>query len=242
MCRSRRTPGLGNRGFQRGGRRGQSPCRALERDFLHRQLCPLGGWGSRGVGPAPDLRGGAGPRGRVPGRPAPPAQAPRYPPSGEERRDARGGLDPSPQGEARGARGGRRTRPGERHRHVHTGAATPAGHPSSPSWRRHFCGDCPRVPLPLRPPDGWVRPPHLCLEGEHRRVVFSEPRVQVDLGEGTREMAGMARGVDKDPWTTRPAGSPRAQVMVHTADPGHTLPASWPAAGMSRQHAAYVPG
>ncbi|XP_015399849.1 sushi domain-containing protein 3 isoform X3 [Panthera pardus] len=63
-----------------------------------------------------------------------------------------------------------------------------------------------------------------------------------DLGEGTREMAGMARGVDKDPWTTRPAGSPRAQVMVHTADPGHTLPASWPAAGMSRQHAAYVPG
>ncbi|GAB5579616.1 sushi domain-containing protein 3 isoform X1 [Prionailurus iriomotensis] len=63
-----------------------------------------------------------------------------------------------------------------------------------------------------------------------------------DLGEGTREMAGMARGVDKDPWTTRPAGSPRAQVMVHTADPGHALPASWPATGMSRQHAAYVPG
>ncbi|XP_053763672.1 sushi domain-containing protein 3 isoform X2 [Panthera pardus] len=70
----------------------------------------------------------------------------------------------------------------------------------------------------------------------------SEQPSDRDLGEGTREMAGMARGVDKDPWTTRPAGSPRAQVMVHTADPGHTLPASWPAAGMSRQHAAYVPG
>uniref|UniRef100_A0A673UAJ5 Sushi domain containing 3 n=1 Tax=Suricata suricatta TaxID=37032 RepID=A0A673UAJ5_SURSU len=63
-----------------------------------------------------------------------------------------------------------------------------------------------------------------------------------DLGEGTREMAGMARGVDKDPWTARPAGSPRAQAMVHTAEPGHSLPASWPTAGMCRQHAAYVPG
>ncbi|XP_030149150.1 sushi domain-containing protein 3 isoform X2 [Lynx canadensis] len=70
----------------------------------------------------------------------------------------------------------------------------------------------------------------------------SEQPSDRDPGEGTREMAGMARGVDKDPWTTRPAGSPRAQLMAHTADPGHALPASWPAAGMSRQHAAYVPG
>ncbi|XP_034503306.1 sushi domain-containing protein 3 [Ailuropoda melanoleuca] len=64
-----------------------------------------------------------------------------------------------------------------------------------------------------------------------------------DLGEGTRELAGVARSVDKDPWTTScPAGSPRAQAMVHTADLGHAPPASWPTTGMSGQHMAYVPG
>ncbi|KAF3816034.1 hypothetical protein GH733_016139 [Mirounga leonina] len=64
-----------------------------------------------------------------------------------------------------------------------------------------------------------------------------------DLGEGTRELAGMAHSVDKDPWTTScPAGSPHAQVMVHTADLGGAPPASWPTAGMSRQHMAYIPG
>lgn len=64
-----------------------------------------------------------------------------------------------------------------------------------------------------------------------------------DLGEGTRELAGMARGVDKDPWTTScPASSPCAQVMVHVADLGRTPPAPWPTAGVSRQHMAYVPG
>ncbi|XP_004393649.1 PREDICTED: uncharacterized protein LOC101385739 [Odobenus rosmarus divergens] len=64
-----------------------------------------------------------------------------------------------------------------------------------------------------------------------------------DLGEGTRELAGMARSMDKDAWTTScPAGSPHAQVMVHTADLGGAPPASWPTAGMSRQHMAYVPG
>ncbi|XP_035954130.1 sushi domain-containing protein 3 isoform X2 [Halichoerus grypus] len=64
-----------------------------------------------------------------------------------------------------------------------------------------------------------------------------------DLGEGTRELAGMAHSVDKDPWTTScPAGSPHAQVMVHTADLGSAPPASWPTAGMSRQHMAYIPG
>ncbi|XP_025747528.1 sushi domain-containing protein 3 isoform X1 [Callorhinus ursinus] len=64
-----------------------------------------------------------------------------------------------------------------------------------------------------------------------------------DLGEGTRELAGVARSMDKDPWTTScPAGSPHAQVMVHTADLGGAPPASWPTAGMSRQHMAYVPG
>ncbi|XP_047556533.1 sushi domain-containing protein 3 [Lutra lutra] len=63
-----------------------------------------------------------------------------------------------------------------------------------------------------------------------------------DLGEGTRELAGVARGVDKDPWTTSPASSPCAQVMVRAADLGRTPPAHWPTAGVSRQHMAYVPG
>uniref|UniRef100_A0A8C9B821 Sushi domain containing 3 n=1 Tax=Phocoena sinus TaxID=42100 RepID=A0A8C9B821_PHOSS len=64
-----------------------------------------------------------------------------------------------------------------------------------------------------------------------------------DLGEGTRELASMARGIDKDPWTpSGPTSSPRAQVMVHTANPGQMLPASRPTVGMLRQPAAYVPG
>ncbi|XP_027472764.1 sushi domain-containing protein 3 isoform X3 [Zalophus californianus] len=71
----------------------------------------------------------------------------------------------------------------------------------------------------------------------------SEQPSDRDLGEGTRELAGVARSMDKDPWTTScPAGSPHAQVMVHTADLGGAPPASWPTAGMSRQHMAYVPG
>ncbi|XP_028022370.1 sushi domain-containing protein 3 isoform X3 [Balaenoptera acutorostrata] len=64
-----------------------------------------------------------------------------------------------------------------------------------------------------------------------------------DLGEGTRELASMARGIDKDPWTpSGPTSSSRGQVMVHTANPGQMLPASRPTAGMLRQPAAYVPG
>ncbi|XP_059780399.1 sushi domain-containing protein 3 isoform X3 [Balaenoptera ricei] len=64
-----------------------------------------------------------------------------------------------------------------------------------------------------------------------------------DLGEGTRELASMARGIDKDPWTpSGPTSSSRAQVMVHTANPGQMLPASRPTVGMLRQPAAYVPG
>ncbi|XP_036710140.1 sushi domain-containing protein 3 isoform X3 [Balaenoptera musculus] len=64
-----------------------------------------------------------------------------------------------------------------------------------------------------------------------------------DLDEGTRELASMARGIDKDPWTpSGPTSSSRAQVMVHTANPGQMLPASRPTVGMLRQPAAYVPG
>ncbi|KAM9700606.1 sushi domain-containing protein 3 isoform 1-T1 [Dama dama] len=63
-----------------------------------------------------------------------------------------------------------------------------------------------------------------------------------DLGEGTRELASVARGVDKDFWTASgPTSSPRAQVMVHTANPGQILPPSRPTV-MLRQPAAYVPG
>lgn len=47
-----------------------------------------------------------------------------------------------------------------------------------------------------------------------------------DLGEGTRGLANMARGMDKDPWTlSGPTSSPHAQVMVHTATAGQTPPA-----------------
>lgn len=63
-----------------------------------------------------------------------------------------------------------------------------------------------------------------------------------DLGEDTRELASMARGVDKDFWTASgPTSSPRSQVMVHTANPGQILPPSRPSV-MLRQPAAYVPG
>uniref|UniRef100_A0A8C6DP90 Sushi domain containing 3 n=1 Tax=Moschus moschiferus TaxID=68415 RepID=A0A8C6DP90_MOSMO len=63
-----------------------------------------------------------------------------------------------------------------------------------------------------------------------------------DLGEGTRELASMARGMDKDFWTASgPTNSPHAQVMVHTANPGQILPPSRPTV-MLRQPAAYVPG
>ncbi|XP_061055325.1 sushi domain-containing protein 3 isoform X3 [Eubalaena glacialis] len=70
-----------------------------------------------------------------------------------------------------------------------------------------------------------------------------QQRSNRDLGEGTRELASMARGIDKDPWTpSGPTSSSRAQVMVHTANPGQMLPASRPTVGMLRQPAAYVPG
>ncbi|XP_022420253.1 sushi domain-containing protein 3 isoform X2 [Delphinapterus leucas] len=95
----------------------------------------------------------------------------------------------------------------------------------------------------------------LGLKGlNNKRSISGESRIQpiqahdnhsftTDLGEGTRELASMARGIDKDPWTpSGPTSSPRAQVMVHTANPGQMLPASRPTVGMLRQPAAYVPG
>ncbi|XP_024597134.1 sushi domain-containing protein 3 isoform X5 [Neophocaena asiaeorientalis asiaeorientalis] len=95
----------------------------------------------------------------------------------------------------------------------------------------------------------------LGLKGlNNKRSISGESRIQLiqahdnhsfttDLGEGTRELASMARGIDKDPWTpSGPTSSPRAQVMVHTANPGQMLPASRPTVGMLRQPAAYVPG
>ncbi|XP_023972938.1 sushi domain-containing protein 3 isoform X1 [Physeter macrocephalus] len=100
-----------------------------------------------------------------------------------------------------------------------------------------------------------VQAAYLGLKGlNNKRSVSGESRIQpiqahdnhsftTDLGEGTRELASMARGIDKDPWTpSGPTSSPRAQVMVHTANPGQMLPASRPTVGMLRQPAAYVPG
>ncbi|XP_070104779.1 sushi domain-containing protein 3 isoform X1 [Equus caballus] len=64
-----------------------------------------------------------------------------------------------------------------------------------------------------------------------------------DIGEGTRELAGVACGVDKDPWApSGPADSPYTQVMVHTVYPGQRLPASRPTSRMPRQPATYIPG
>ncbi|XP_045700789.1 sushi domain-containing protein 3 isoform X3 [Phyllostomus hastatus] len=50
-----------------------------------------------------------------------------------------------------------------------------------------------------------------------------------DLGKSTRELAGAACSIDKDHWTpSNLACSPWAQVMVHTLNPGKTLPATGP--------------
>uniref|UniRef100_A0A8C4PP97 Sushi domain containing 3 n=1 Tax=Equus asinus TaxID=9793 RepID=A0A8C4PP97_EQUAS len=64
-----------------------------------------------------------------------------------------------------------------------------------------------------------------------------------DISEGTRELAGVACGVDKDPWApSGPADSPYTQVIVHTVYPGQRLPASRPTSRMPRQPATYIPG
>lgn len=62
-----------------------------------------------------------------------------------------------------------------------------------------------------------------------------------DLDEDTHELAGMACVMEKDLWTTSsPACSTWAQVMVHTANPGQTLPAPRPTVGMPRQPMTHV--
>ncbi|KAF6328209.1 sushi domain containing 3 [Rhinolophus ferrumequinum] len=67
-------------------------------------------------------------------------------------------------------------------------------------------------------------------------------RLDRDLGEGTRELAGVAHRVDKDLWTPSiPSCSPWAQVMVHTVNPGHTPPAPRPTVRMPTQPMTHVP-
>uniref|UniRef100_A0A2K6FCI0 Sushi domain containing 3 n=1 Tax=Propithecus coquereli TaxID=379532 RepID=A0A2K6FCI0_PROCO len=71
-----------------------------------------------------------------------------------------------------------------------------------------------------------------------------------DHGESTGELASVSHGMDKNPWTpgprvlspSGPSSSPRAQVMVHSVNPGQTRPASGLAAATPRQPAAYTPG
>lgn len=62
-----------------------------------------------------------------------------------------------------------------------------------------------------------------------------------DLGEGTRELAGVAHSVDKDLWTlSTPSYSPWAQMMVHTVNAGHTPPAPRPTVRMPTQPMTHV--
>uniref|UniRef100_A0A452FNU7 Sushi domain containing 3 n=1 Tax=Capra hircus TaxID=9925 RepID=A0A452FNU7_CAPHI len=89
-----------------------------------------------------------------------------------------------------------------------------------------------------------VQAPYLGLKGlnSDSSIMHDNHSFTTDLGEGTRELASMARGVDKDFWTASgPTSSPRARVMVHTASPGQIPPPSRPTV-MLRQPAAYVPG
>ncbi|XP_037349978.1 sushi domain-containing protein 3 [Talpa occidentalis] len=71
-----------------------------------------------------------------------------------------------------------------------------------------------------------------------------------DFGEGTREVAGLAHSVNKDPWTLGPGalnpigttGFPDTQRMMHTTNMGQIVPASRLTSGICRQPMAYVPG
>uniref|UniRef100_A0A2K6FCG1 Sushi domain containing 3 n=1 Tax=Propithecus coquereli TaxID=379532 RepID=A0A2K6FCG1_PROCO len=83
-----------------------------------------------------------------------------------------------------------------------------------------------------------------CVKRSERR------RSDRDHGESTGELASVSHGMDKNPWTpgprvlspSGPSSSPRAQVMVHSVNPGQTRPASGLAAATPRQPAAYTPG
>ncbi|XP_036892958.1 sushi domain-containing protein 3 [Sturnira hondurensis] len=56
-----------------------------------------------------------------------------------------------------------------------------------------------------------------------------QQRLDRDLGESTRELADITCNMDKDHWApSSVACSPWAQVMVHTLNPGKTLPATGP--------------
>ncbi|XP_004647625.1 sushi domain-containing protein 3 [Octodon degus] len=71
-----------------------------------------------------------------------------------------------------------------------------------------------------------------------------------DFNESIRELAGVTPGLDKDPWILEPgalspsgpSSSPHARVVVHTVNPGKTLPTSMFTAGMATQPAANRPG
>ncbi|KAF7478271.1 sushi domain-containing protein 3 [Marmota monax] len=69
-----------------------------------------------------------------------------------------------------------------------------------------------------------------------------------DLSEGIRELAGMAHSVDKDsqtpgtPGPSSPSHSSSTRVVIHTVNPGQSLPASGTATGMPIRSTMDLPG
>lgn len=105
----------------------------------------------------------------------------------------------------------------------------------------------PRVSYLPRPSEGWGLGAQHGMELGLNRVLVLPPAhtssLCRDISEGTRELAGVACGVDKDPWApSGPTDSPYTQVVVHTVYPGQRLPASRPTSRMPRQPATYIPG
>ncbi|XP_016046336.1 sushi domain-containing protein 3 [Erinaceus europaeus] len=67
-----------------------------------------------------------------------------------------------------------------------------------------------------------------------------------DLGDGTREVPGVAHSTNKAPWVPGPSAlcpsNPTSSHCTHSANLGQFVPAHRPTAGRPRQHTAYLLG